>query len=1073
MNGVSKAIRRNLSDSPASIGPYRVLSVLGEGGMGVVYRAQHIETGQLAAVKTARLPSAELLHSLRREIRALADIRHPAIVRIFEEGVESGLPWYAMELVEGNTLRDHMPQWTRHGSLAPERPTNADETAPTLAVERAPSAPIRTSFEPLTQVPAVDVQSAAPAAVMRPLIDWNKLFPVLELVRRLCRALAFLHGEGIVHRDLKPRNVVVRRDGTPVLMDFGLAVQLAPELSRENIGLAAGIGGTAVYMAPEQLRGEYLDARADLYSLGCILYELVTGTPPFWGPTPLEIAKQHFNVDPEPPSFLADGVPQQLDELILRLLAKERQRRIGHADDVDAALARLGVEAARAPEEPTPRPYLYRADLAGRESILGRLEESISNAILAAGELFLIGGESGVGKTRLILEAAFRANARGVRVYTGECVPVASDSPTSGSAFQPLRELLRAIADLCREKGRELTEQLLGRRGKVLAQYEPAFLGLPGQEAYPAPFDLPPEAARLRVYIDLVETISSLASEKPILLVLDDLQWADELTRGFLEFLLRDAWLPRMRLLILGTYRSEEIGSEPQASLRRLLDDPSVQRVDLGRLDAAAVGSIVGDMLAVAPPPRSLWTFLARQSEGNPFFVAEYLKTAVAYGLLVRDQDGLWQPSYGADGVEPDRYDELPLPSTIRELVARRLEDLPELARKLVEAAAVFGREAPSEALGSMLKLDSGSLLDATTEVCRRQVLELIRTGDRLRFLHDKIREVAYLELAEPARARLHAAAAQAIETLVPNEAERDLAELALHCERGGATQRARELYLAAARRARAGYSHQEAERLYRASLRLMERPSPQRVAARLELAREVLSFRGDNLAAIEELALAIVDADEARDRPGRARVLQSLSTSHRLSGSVEEARRHGEEAVNLFRELGDRASEGTALMVLAAAHLAMGRLELARARFEESLAIHREVGARTNEAVILSNLGLIEREQGRLEAAQALQLQALELHRLVGNRRSEGITLENLGSLAMDRGELDEARRIFDEGLATLREVGDRLYEAVLQPRPRASPRWRRRRRDHALAPGSVPVSKGRGPVFRDADPL
>jgi hypothetical protein len=433
---------------PAQLGSYRIVSLLGAGGMGVVYRAEHVETGEPAAVKTVRLSYGSVVAGLRCEIHALTWIRHPGIVKILAEGVHDGLPWYAMELLSGRTLSKVIAsRW-------------ADERA-------------------------------AP----RPRAAAGDLPFVLGLARRICAPLGFLHGAGIVHRDLKPGNIFIRDDGSPVLMDFGLVSRYAGAIGREVIEVAGIISGTATYMSPEQTEGKPVDARSDLYSLGCVLYELTTGRPPFRGSNAAELVAQHLTDLPRPPSALVDGVPPELEALILNLLVKDPRQRIGHVDDVVAVLAAL--DGRDEPIEPAARPYLYRPRLAGRDQGLAHADELLARTRAGAGACLVVGGESGIGKTCFAAAVGALATRRRIRVVTGECFPLARTDGAAiegrGAPLHPFRPLLQAIADLCREGGRDTTDAILGARGKVLATFEPLLNQLPGQDAHPEPAEVPPK----------------------------------------------------------------------------------------------------------------------------------------------------------------------------------------------------------------------------------------------------------------------------------------------------------------------------------------------------------------------------------------------------------------------------------------------------------------------------------------------------------------------------------------------------------------------------------------------------
>ena len=297
-----------------------------------------------------------------------------------------------------------------------------------------------------------------------------------------------------------------------------------------------------------------------------------------------------------------------------------------------------------------------------------------------------LGGESGAGKTRLATEAGQEAASFDMAVITGEV-----SAPTVGrdaaAPLEPLLSLLKSVADRCTERGAEATRQLLGDRGPILATFEPALGTVPGAERLARSRAPQPPAARRRLFDALIETVRSLSAEQGLVLILDDLQWADELTLAFLM-----ALLPRlsgMKLVVIGTYRAEQVS----ATLRELLMAPSAECLDVGRLDAGSVGSMVADMLAMSDPPEPFIAFLSREGEGNPFFVGEYVRAAIAARVLSRDESGHWElaPLYavGEDTVQAD--------GRPTERSAGRGGDqvygLSTEARTVLQMAAVLGRE--------------------------------------------------------------------------------------------------------------------------------------------------------------------------------------------------------------------------------------------------------------------------------------------------------------------------------------------------------------------------------------------
>ncbi|HHH30947.1 MAG TPA: serine/threonine-protein kinase PknK, partial [Polyangiaceae bacterium] len=574
--------------------------------------------------------------------------------------------------------------------------------------------------------------------------------------------------QGLVHRDLKPDNILLDR-GRPVLVDFGLALRQREEgQRREVLDVAAGGMGTPPYMSPEQIRGRALDARADLYALGCILYECLTGAPPFMG-SPVSVLNAHLRDDPIPPSALVEGVPEELETLVLRLLAKEPRDRIGYASEVAEALAELTeVASTPAPSIPVPssRPYLYRPELAGRAGLVASLRKVITGS-QARGALVLIGGQSGMGKTRLATDLAQQATMHGARVVLGRCQQVRAEGALAISApLHPFRPMLQLVADRCRRGGAEETRTLLGDRRAVLAPYEPALASLPAP--MPVLDELSAGAARERVFEALEHVLAELSRRDRLVLVLDDLQWADELSAGFLSRLDR-RYFETSELVLVGTYRSDELTAE----LEPIVAAEGAHVVELQPLGRAAVSSMVCDMLAMAEPPSALIDFLMRESEGNPFFIAEYLDLAVNEGILERRRAASWTVRGELD------VDALPVPGGLRDVVDRRLAALSGPARELTLVAAVLGRDFDGRVLlGASASLGE-SARAALEELRRRRILEEGTRGD-LRFAHDKLREAAYAHIATDELPAFHRRAGDALEREVRGRDDEALYHAAL-----------------------------------------------------------------------------------------------------------------------------------------------------------------------------------------------------------------------------------------------------------------------------------------------------
>ncbi|HVV58699.1 MAG TPA: Stk1 family PASTA domain-containing Ser/Thr kinase, partial [Gaiellaceae bacterium] len=271
---------------------YVIRRKLGAGGMAVVYLAEDQELGRRVALKLLderHAADEQFVERFRREAQSAAGLNHPNIVSIFDRGLAEGTYYIAMEYLDGRTLKE-------------------------LLVRNGP-----------TPIPIA-----------------------IDYARQILGALAFAHRGGIVHRDIKPHNIVVGSDGRLKVTDFGIARSGASQMTE-----AGSIVGTAQYLSPEQARGAPVDPRSDIYSLGIVLYEMLTGKVPFTGDTPVEIAMKHLSQIPEPPSELRPEVPHDLDAVVMRALAKDPDQRYASAEEMDADLGRVarGVAVSQETEE--------------------------------------------------------------------------------------------------------------------------------------------------------------------------------------------------------------------------------------------------------------------------------------------------------------------------------------------------------------------------------------------------------------------------------------------------------------------------------------------------------------------------------------------------------------------------------------------------------------------------------------------------------------------------------------------------------------------------------------------------
>jgi beta-lactam-binding protein with PASTA domain/tRNA A-37 threonylcarbamoyl transferase component Bud32 len=294
---------------------YELEGVVGRGGMAEVYRARDIRLDRIVAIKTLRADLARdqtFQARFRREAQSAASLNNPSIVAVYDTGEDLStgvpVPYIVMEYVDGRTVRDLLIEGHR---LLPERS--------------------------------------------------------LEIISGVLRALEYSHQAGIVHRDIKPGNVMVTRNGDIKVMDFGIARAMSD--AQATMTQTAQVIGTAQYLSPEQARGERVDSRSDLYSTGCLMYELLTGRPPFTGDSPVAIAYQHVRENPIPPSRLDPDIPPWADAIVLKAMAKSPNDRYQTAAEMQADIQRAASGMQVAAMAPTPT----RADYYGYQDRTQRM----------------------------------------------------------------------------------------------------------------------------------------------------------------------------------------------------------------------------------------------------------------------------------------------------------------------------------------------------------------------------------------------------------------------------------------------------------------------------------------------------------------------------------------------------------------------------------------------------------------------------------------------------------------------------------------------------------------------------
>lgn len=677
----------------------------------------------------------------------------------------------------------------------------------------------------------------------------------------------------------------------------------------------------------------------------------------------------------------------------------------------------------------------------GREEELAQLMSCLDAALVDHGQLTLVHGEPGIGKSRLLEEFGRLATARGARVLAARCYEMERDLP-----YAPLAEALTTFV-LERVDPAEVPAAL-GRWGPQLATLVPALRDLvPGLPPH-RPLRL--DAERAAILAGLRHLLLSLGRRPaPLVVLLDDLQWADDSTLQFLHYLARR--LAGEPVLVVGSYRTGEV--ELDHPLQRLLDslaheEATPQVLELAGLMPYHVAALLPAVSGSATRGRALAARLHRETDGHPLFLVETLQILLETGALTLDQQGVWGES-GEHGPAPEptgeEEDRSPLPSSLRGVILRRFGRLNEQERRLLAAAAVVGRGFGADVLIRMTGLALDPTLDGLEALAGRQFVQPAADGVGFDFRHEMIRQVVYAGLSTDRRRSLHARAAEALEALVEGRSEalrRVAGELAHHCWQAERWRPAFRYALLAGDYAWDAFAPREALAHYQRAADVAERhPSLLDEGDRVKLLERLGRAHAD----LGELEEAVRHFEALRemarkfgDRPLEGRALVALADAYFWRHDFGQAESLAAEALELSKKLDNRVLRAGTLVSAVNVAMAQGRTEDAERHCGAVLSLTGErgpkegseepaiAGARLN---VLGWLGLLRELQGDHDRALPAIQASLRLGHELHNPFLTGRSRFALGMSLGNRGRYEEALATLKEALQLAEEAGDRYF--------------------------------------------
>ncbi|HEX6729825.1 MAG TPA: ABC transporter substrate-binding protein [Pyrinomonadaceae bacterium] len=800
---------------------YDIKSELGRGGMGVVYRASDPLLNRDVAIKLIppTLLNPETEQRFQREAQLVAQMDHPAVVPIYDFGKHEGSLFFVMPVVEGTNLR----WFERDGTLT--------------------------------------------------------LGEVIDIGIQVAEALEYSHSRGVSHRDIKPENIMVVREDSRLrvrIMDFGLARGAA----ESRITKTGTIAGTLSYMSPEQVAAGGADHRTDIYSLGTVLYECLTGEPPFSGELQSVLYRIVHEI-PQSPRAVGADINEDLEELILACIAKEPAKRPQRAGEVAESLrrsqARVHQSDLRKSVVMTKTMMLPRVALSpfiGREKEQAELQKRLNGAISGECQFVVVSGEPGVGKTRLLDEIENLARARKVLVLHGRSIEQDGAFPYQGFC-EAIQEYFRLRDTVSSPHNRldlaDVAPDLVSLFPMLseISEIRSAATGdsklshLSGSQG--------PEN-RTQIFELLARTITRLAAGKPLILFLEDLH-AAEISIEALQYIIRR--LGPTPTLIVGTYRSSEVDGRNHPLIRMLENfrgDRRFTAIALGPFTQSEHRLFLETLIGGPKLADNLVEKLYEATEGNPFFTKELVRSLLDSGGIAKDQTGAWSLGASTDLSTGE------LPATIQQAVEKRIERLPEQLRDVLSLASVVGKSFDVRDLEALA--GDKDVEDSIDRLVEEGLLEEEREsrGDRLTFSSGVVRDVLYGGISRRKRRSLHRKYAEEIEKRHGGRLERVYPQLVHHFSQGDVADKTVEYGLRMSKTALDAFSPEESARA----------------------AKTVLEF---------------LDDEWEGDPQVEAEARMLLAQAYRMAGDIEGALKEAETSARLFEKYSQKPKAVTALL--------------------------------------------------------------------------------------------------------------------------------------------------------------
>jgi len=847
--------------------------------------------------------------------------------------------------------------------------------------------------------------------------NWDGLFDVIV---QIASALHYIHRNGIIHLDLKPTNILVSDAGQAKLMDFGLAIESRKVLDRQ-------IRGTLQYMAPEVLRQDRVDARADLYALGMTLYETVTGALPGYGKAPIDVIRMHLDEEVRSPSSINPRIPAALEQIIMKLLEKDSRNRYASA----AALLHAASEAAGRDSHGDlliGRGQLYAAPLIGRDAEVQHLMSLIDEARKGNGGGVIVAGAEGVGKSRVTRDVTLRAQLDGARVFSGRCpvnrktiyAPffdifrqlVTAVNPDADSA-EEMRRILRPVIG---HSGIEATAPAQGQKYKLYNAIVQSMQDIYGYLVAP-----PPSAA------ESTAEGGGATHGTPLILCIEDLQWADPSTAELFSFLVGEA--KRNKLLVIGTLTIQagpENVESPQTGIafwEQRAREGSFPFIRIEALPESLVREHVESLLGEENVDDDFVRWMFWESAGSPLNIRRIFDYLIAHQYIQWHPKG-WQ-------IDMDRIRALRIPGGAASILMEKTESLTRAQHALLECAAVLGEVTDTALLTSVSDFSAEETYRILRELIELGLLDESSSGTTITFPQMHLRDTIYNAMSDRRRSELHLRVGNALEPSM-EEGSSLLGQIAYHFARANETKKGVRYAVEAGDLATRTLAHEEAIEFYRTALELMDLSNADE-SEKTEI-REKLAdsfYRASDYRSAMSAYQFLLKSIQTRSKDGErkadlARVMKKIGKVLGKRGEQDSALSYFQNAMALYEELGQKLEVAELLNRTAGLYREKDDLEAARRTADRAREMLEDQEPNVVYGYVKNMLGIVEYALGNWQKSREILAEAFKIGEKVGSDQLKKVASTNLGNTLWKLGDWDTALKYFRRNVELSEAEGD-----------------------------------------------